>query len=52
MDLRQLLENLEHIADSADRMQINAIVEDIDAEFQRALTFCAYATRSVDPGKS
>ncbi len=50
MDLRQLLENLERDSDNADRDQIDAIVEDIEAEFRRALTFCTTATRPADPG--
>ncbi|MCP4284072.1 MAG: response regulator [Gammaproteobacteria bacterium] len=44
MDLRQLLENLEHDADSADRDHIDAIVEDVETEFRRVLKFCMTAT--------
>jgi HPt (histidine-containing phosphotransfer) domain-containing protein len=50
MDLRQLLENLEHDADGVDRERIGAIVEDIEAEFQRALTFFTTVIGPADLG--
>ncbi len=50
MDLRLLLENLEHNADNAEPNQIDAIVKDIEVEFHRALKFCTAETQSDDPG--